>query len=445
MGKIILFSPIGGTDPISNTNCQDGALIHICRVYKPDEMYLYMSKYIIDNEQKDHRYSYCLEKLYENLDKDLNCHWIERPELDEVQDFDYFYDEYLVILDEIAKGMSQDDRLIINVSSGTPAMKSALLVLASMGRVDADVIQVVTPVKGINEHNHKNYEVDALWELNPDNEDGFENRCRELNCSSLASVQTEALVKKLVDSYDYKAALDVAKTIPERYTSEYIYLLEYAKDRLLSDFRSANKLAKEYQIPSFLTVANMEQRKIVEYALNLEVKYRKGEYADFIRAFTPLVLNLLVLIVKKYLKVNVLDFCDNRNGYRWNKKKIQQNATTAEWLPVWEVEYRAEFQFSYLKTDHLVCLIVNYVNDDSIKSTVRLLRDVEEKVRNTAAHEISTITEERIKQDTGYSCDEIINAVRKSFTYTSIGIQKSDWSSYDAMNEYIIDHIDSRK
>lgn len=29
----VLFSPIGGTDPISN--CRDGAMLHICRVYKP--------------------------------------------------------------------------------------------------------------------------------------------------------------------------------------------------------------------------------------------------------------------------------------------------------------------------------------------------------------------------------------------------------------------------
>ena len=31
--KKILFSPIGGTDPISNF--RDGAMLHICRIYKP--------------------------------------------------------------------------------------------------------------------------------------------------------------------------------------------------------------------------------------------------------------------------------------------------------------------------------------------------------------------------------------------------------------------------
>ena len=43
MNKVILFSPVGGTDPISETNLQDGSLLHICRFYHPDKVILYMS------------------------------------------------------------------------------------------------------------------------------------------------------------------------------------------------------------------------------------------------------------------------------------------------------------------------------------------------------------------------------------------------------------------
>ena len=94
MGKVILFSPVGGTDPISNSNGHDGAMIHCCRVYKPDEVYLYMSKYVLDMESEDNRYTYCLAKLYESLGKTLNYKMIERPDLLEVQEFDFFYDDF---------------------------------------------------------------------------------------------------------------------------------------------------------------------------------------------------------------------------------------------------------------------------------------------------------------------------------------------------------------
>ena len=43
--------------------------------------------------------------------------------------------------------MNPDDTLIVNVSSGTPAMKSALNVMATLGEYNWKVIQVSTPVK----------------------------------------------------------------------------------------------------------------------------------------------------------------------------------------------------------------------------------------------------------------------------------------------------------
>ena len=51
--KKILFSPIGGTDPISNF--RDGAMLHICRIYKPDIVYLYLSKEMCEFQEKDDR------------------------------------------------------------------------------------------------------------------------------------------------------------------------------------------------------------------------------------------------------------------------------------------------------------------------------------------------------------------------------------------------------
>ena len=48
MNEKILFTPVGGTDPISSTNCFDGAILHICRYYKPNKVIMYMSKEMLD-------------------------------------------------------------------------------------------------------------------------------------------------------------------------------------------------------------------------------------------------------------------------------------------------------------------------------------------------------------------------------------------------------------
>ena len=51
----ILFSPIGNTDPI--TNNYDGAMLHIIREYRPDKVYLYLSKDIVNKEHNIGRLS----------------------------------------------------------------------------------------------------------------------------------------------------------------------------------------------------------------------------------------------------------------------------------------------------------------------------------------------------------------------------------------------------
>ena len=53
MNQTILFSPVGGTDPVSTTNCYDGALLHISRVYRPDKIVMYMSKEMLDYQKED--------------------------------------------------------------------------------------------------------------------------------------------------------------------------------------------------------------------------------------------------------------------------------------------------------------------------------------------------------------------------------------------------------
>jgi len=51
MDSFVLFSPVGTTDPISNN--RDGALLHICRKYRPIKIYLYFSKEMLELQKKD--------------------------------------------------------------------------------------------------------------------------------------------------------------------------------------------------------------------------------------------------------------------------------------------------------------------------------------------------------------------------------------------------------
>lgn len=444
MGKVILFSPIGGTDPISNSNGHDGAMLHCCRVYKPDEIYMYMSKYALDCEYEDKRYTYCLNKLYELTGTNLNYKMIERPDLVEVQEFDYFYDDFKTEIHRISETMAEGDTLLLNTSSGTPAMKSALVVLATLGDIDGRLIQVTTPDKAINKHDHDNYDVSFLWEYNPDNSEDFVNRCKIISCPSIVRLKNEEMIKQFLDSYDYSAALNVARNMNAEDTKNYIHLLEFANYRSQLDFTLLSKVVDASVVKSMLPVLTSKYRNTVEYALSLFIKAERGNYADFLRGLTPLILELFILVLEKQSGLNARDFCyvdKYSGGFKWDRQKIMANAQTVEWMSIWNKEFPQGFREGFIVSRDLL-FVIREKCTGTIVEKAELLREVEENARNSAAHEIGMVTAETIKKMTGHTSTEIINAIKAMFKHAGVITDDEDWNSYEHMNVEISEKID---
>ena len=406
---------------------------------------MYMSQLALDYEKEDRRYEYCLRELYKKLGKELKLVKIERPGLEDVQEFDYFYGDFKSEINKIEAELDEGDELLLNTSSGTPAMKSAIVVLATLGDVNGQLIQVTTPEKTINTHVHENYDVKTLWELDPDNKPDHVNRCKPITCPSIVRYKNEEMIKKLISSYDYNAALDIVRMMNTEYTQNYIHLVEYACLRSQLDFDALTKLVNQYEIKLQLPVMTSVYRNTVEYALSLFVKAERGEYAEFVRGLTPLILELYVQLLKKETKINARDYCfidKYSGGYKWNARKVENDNKTKAWLNIWNEYYSREFQYGYLQAIHLLLIIRERCGKDMVDKA-ELLRAVEENVRNSAAHEIGTVTAETVVKMTGYSCDKIISTIKDLFSYSGVVNNPDVWDSYCKMNQYIIDQIGS--
>lgn len=439
MNQTILFSPVGGTDPISMKNMYDGAMLHICRHYQPDKVILYMSKEILAAQDQDDRYRYCLNKLMELQGRRFDYRIIERLDLEKVYEFDYFYKDFKEIIENICSEMDATDQLLLNISSGTPAMKSGLAVLQTIGEYPCKLIQVTTPIRKMNEHTHEGYDVQTLWELDADNEPSAENRCHEIKCPTLSRIKQEEIVKQHVRSYEYSAAYSVAKLLPKENTEKYLGLLETAKERLLLNFSAVDKKSKVFHA-DFTPVKSGNERKYFEYALSLQVKMKKQEYGDFVRALSPLLSGMFELVLKNHYKIDIDNYCTvdrNTNVKKWAREKL--NGT--ELLEVLNQRYSGGFEFGFVKTDHIKCLIDRYAEDQGVKQLIRDLRTVESEVRNIAAHQIVSVNADIIKDKTGFTDAKIMDKVKQLFIYTGIKIPKGAWNSYDEMNRFIIDKI----
>lgn len=437
--KKILFTPIGGTDPIANY--KDGPVLHICRVYKPDKIVLFMSKEICEFHEKDNRYQYCLDQLGRQLNHKFEIELIMDKDLSEVQRFDYFIKDFRQRL----KGIRESEKgaeILLNISSGTPAMKCALQTIAALAEHKMRAIQVGTPMKKINPHEEdkQDYDVESYWTLNEDNQTSYENRCfEEESLNLLAEIKKEIIVGQ-VRSYDYVAALDLANTMGDGLSDNVLSLLRVAAARLKLDKSSIDK-ERNPLVKEIFPRTGGDVFNIFEYTLALDIKLKKEEYADFIRAITPLIVDLFEITVRKKCDFNIDEYCTRTKdkGLRWNRSKL---ANRKEILEAFDEKYK-EFKESEVSSDNLMVIIEVLCKDFKIRKLAKELRNIESKIRNIAAHEIVSVTESVIikSNESKTTPREIYKMIKALINSIGFNISEKEWGSYDSMNELIIEHI----
>lgn len=436
MKRTILFTPVGGTDPISKDNYYDGSMLHICRHYRPDVVYLYMSSEIYAHEQNanDKRYTRTLTKLGDFCNYKFDVEIIDKQNLKEVHEFDFFYKDFRDELLKIRESMTDEDELIINISSGTPAMKSGLLVLATLNEFPCKLIQVSTPLKTMNEHNgerHADYDVDFYWENNEDNSENATNRCTEVKCPSLSEIKYLNLSKQFIKSYDYDAAYETMCMIDNSKYDRCRACIEYARNYSRLEFNKTNNVIAEFN--HIVPHLDSSKSKLFAYAICCDLKVKKSEYADFLRALTPLIVELFKRILDHKYGINIDDYITNDKWDYYKMPQSMQNLFAKSYGPD-KVK-----KLGYVLSDNL-CLIIEDSSDGTDTDTVnavRNLRNIEKEVRNTAAHELVGISDDYIKKKTGFDASAIMKMIREAFGYAGFKLTKEEWRLLDCMNEIL--------
>ena len=440
MPERILFSAVGGHDPIANF--RDGAILHICRIYRPDKMYLYLSSEMLERSRKDDRYRRTLIRLREYLGGGLKeIHLIERENLTEVQLFDSFYTDFDTILRQI-HAENPNAELFLNLSSGTPAMKSALNVISVLSPFPIRAIQVFTPSRRENVKNEdpKIYDVETSWELNQDNEPNFPNRCQEVHSEHLLVKIKKESIQRLLNAFNYQAALILAREISDFIPPKVMKMLEAAACRAQLNQRGFDQARQGFG-DSWIPVKMAGQRSVFEYVLSLRIKMLQGNYADFIRGLTPVVVDLFAMCLKSELQIELEEFCElDKNGvwkisdhkmstskYGKDIKKALQNQSQS-----------MEIKYGPLGSVHILYIFRELSQNTKLVDQMESIRKIEASVRNTAAHEIVSVTDDWIYKKVGVHAKDIVRLLEKLVIAAGIHVQNDDWNSFDVMNQDII-------
>lgn len=437
MKEYVLFSPIGGTDPISN--CYDGALLHICRVYTPKSISLYLSGEICEKHEMDNRYLASLDYLSESLGVEWDVQPNLHPEHWEVHQFDViipiFHKEIRSLIDAYPETM-----VLLNLSSGTPAMKSALYALSAFYPNETLGVQVSTPEKRMNEVRGAfgEYDVELSWEMNLDNTADFTNRCEPVVPLNLLVNHKRGIVQKLIHRMDYHGAYEVAEEIIENLTEGAIPALKWAAARYDLNYHAMVELDKQYGEIFPLPQKSDDKREVVEYLLSTKARLDTQAYVDFLRALTPLVLDLFERILanrgptdpRKLYRVKTIN---GKVKEDWDEVKLNQHKYGA----VLYAKY-PNFIHKNIYSGHLELLLEEYCSPDKrLMKLIKDIRTVEAEARNTAAHEMTSVNAAWIEKITGLSPIKIMDTLIELAKVAGLESSPRQWESYSEMNDYL--------
>ncbi|HZJ83111.1 MAG TPA: hypothetical protein VFD57_04800 [Clostridia bacterium] len=266
MSKYILFSPIGATDPIRQEH--DGPLLHILRHYKPHKVYLYFTKEMVKKRE---------EVLSALKSFDVEVEEIIR-DIDNPHDFDIFAAEFDRLLINIQKE-NEDSRILLNVTSGTTQMISALCLEVVTSRVWLKPIQVSTPSRGSNENILFGGDVqNNLDDLMEDGVYMMPNRCMEPDILSFRRSSLKRDIMSLIEHYEYRAATEKIEDNLHLFDKNLLELLEYA--HLRQNDNKDHKKSPWHE--EFNYTKDVMAGKACNYYCILSNKSKTGELSYFI-------------------------------------------------------------------------------------------------------------------------------------------------------------------
>ena len=404
----ILISAVGDTDPIRNFH--DGPLLHIVRVYRPEKIVLVHSERSLTKHDK-------LVKALKSI-KDYS------PEI--IQDGGVLPDAQVAIFDEmydtvssIVKKYISDDEIILNISSATPQIISAMFAVNRISDFNVTAVQVATPQRKSNEGlRHDNQEdIDTLIETNLDNQSDYENRTLEDTGSKFSQDLTKRNLKALIDNYDYQGALELLK-----------------KQKSFSNIKELRKKLTEISdtikiqgMPDKIVKAKLSTKaqSALNSYLNIDRNHKQGNIAEVLIR----VKSLVEFILENYLNNHFLDVITYKedgkpflNALKYPEilEKFQENAKKRD----------QEYHSGYLSLHGYIGILKFFEPNHDLLKHIYKIQEINQ-VRNQVAHSLQAFDRKNLKK--------VSSAVfaSKQILLDSFDIDNHWFSFYEDLNQEI--------
>lgn len=451
----ILFTCAGTSDPVRGN--RDGGILHIMRYYHPKRVYLFLSQQIADLEAQDHRF----EKTFQHMQEVCAAQGIvyqpslfmHNSQLCDASKIDLVEKPLLEYFTSVA-AENPNCRILLNLSSGTPQMKTLMQFLSVDSPYHVLGVQVDGPQQNKkdqsrtdNETYNVDYELATNFDDEPDclPEGERRNRTSEPEMFAIKHQRHRHQLLKLLERQDYDAMLDMSQNLPKQLQT----LLQHLNARNNLQSEEAYKLSKELTDLGFPLYPAMKSdshyRDLSEYYLLLRNLQKLGRYSEFVLRLNPFLTELLYTLLMQtefagYLKKNngridvATDVLNSKQPELMKRLQTEAQRTL--------LDYK---NFSIFLG--ISMLLVTDTLSDAHQNFLRACNALNTAQRNTAAHQLHAVLEEDIKHDCffgikHYGSAEIVQKLGELLAQAYPDVcDKSLFRIYDRCDDYIKAHL----
>lgn len=451
----ILFTCAGTSDPVRGN--RDGGILHIMRYYHPKRVYLFLSQQIADLEAQDHRF----EKTFQHMQEVCAAQGIvyqpslfmHNSQLCDASKIDLVEKPLLEYFTSVA-AENPNCRILLNLSSGTPQMKTLMQFLSVDSPYHVLGVQVDGPQQNKkdqsrtdNETYNVDYELATNFDDEPDclPEGERRNRTSEPEMFAIKHQRHRHQLLKLLERQDYDAMRDMSQNLPKQLQT----LLQHLNARNNLQSEEAYKLSKELTDLGFPLYPAMKSdshyRDLSEYYLLLRNLQKLGRYSEFVLRLNPFLTELLYTLL---MQTEFAGYLKKNNG-RIDVATDVLNSKQPELMK----RLQAEAQRTLLDYKNfsiflgISMLLVTDTLSDAHRNFLRACNALNTAQRNTAAHQLHAVLEEDIKHDCffgikHYGSAEIVQKLGELLAQAYPDVcDKSLFRIYDRCNDYIKAHL----
>ena len=457
MSNKILLTFAGNTDPTRGQH--DGPIIHICRYYKPDKIYLILTKEM--EERDEEPYNIYERAIKENL-KGYNPEIIRiKTGIKDAHHFDAYFEVIYNVFEEIKKD-NEGAEVYVNITSGTAQMISNLISYY-IDATDINIIpiQVETYTGQSNASSEDNKTVDKYYKVKERAEENLDNnpatrtnRIIKPDLKKYSRVLIKNQIKKLVEQYDYFTSLELLKRDVFKNNKELTSLLEFAIERKNLNKRANDKLTeqdlKKYEyISYYINYSDKLWYNVVDYFSLAKIKEKSGDISGYILMLEPLVSNIYTFILENIMKKKLNSLFKTSIS---NKGDIELRVDLSKLELGLKKQIEIDLNIRNLKdggfvSNLVVASIIKYYLKNNLFKDFNLnyfknLSEIFEKmkeIRNILAHTLTSISKKDFEYKSKIRIENINKTIIEFFEkfYKQYGYKKEMVEVYDNLNKEI--------